>query len=206
MPVTPFVPAPSTVNCRIIGSLYGDTIINNINVKKIGGGLLPADYDAIGARITTWMSATFLPLITVDYTWTGLVLRDLGVPNGTVINYGGTGEPGGLAGQGLPGNVTCSVAFYNAFSFPGGKFGVRVSGLIEANVTGNTISNLWRGSLGTAFNTLKAGIEAGGTYWFATVSKYTGKLPRGEAFVAPVVNISIPTTRVHTMGKRVNGR
>lgn len=206
MPVTPFVPAPSTVQVTLGGTYYGDTIINRLHFKKIAGGLVLSDIINLGSLVSSWFTAELLPLLSVDYSWQQLHLRDMSVANGIVYDFGGSGAPGGLAGQGLPGNVTTSVNFIDGYAHPGGKFGVRLSGLIEANVTGNTVSNLWRANVVDAFNQIFGTITAGGVWWFANVSKKAGGLWRSEAFVAPINSITIPSSRVHTMGKRVNGR
>lgn len=206
MPPMPFVPAPSTMLVRLIGKLYSDTCINDIWIKKTAGGLTITDLANVAALMADWAITEFVPELSEHYSLENVQVRDMQVPNGQYVDYLTPSTPGGIAGTGAPGNATVRLFFRGAQPQRGGRHGVCVSGAPLAALSGNNWVGTFAGNVFNAFQTLAPNyINPAGLYYWANVSKILNKAPRTEAYVDPVVQVTY-STKVHTMGKRVNNK
>lgn len=205
MPAMPFVPAPNTIQVRVQGSYYGDTVINDFFVKKVLAPMDDADIDLILNDIDAQWSTAVLPLLNVNYVYESIEAIDIAVPLGRKLTIAAATGPGGITGDGEPGNVTARAFFTGAYRWRGGKYGVAISGLPKAVTAGNTINSTFVSNLRTALASIGGAVVHGGVYFHATVSKVYNKAPRAEAFVAPVLVYTV-SSKTHTMGKRVNGK
>src|SRR3569832_958780 len=79
MPPVPFVPAPSTMQVRILGEYYGDTIVNDLYVKKLAGGMTPTDMTNIANTVLNWCTDAFVPALSEHYILNAVQVRDIQV-------------------------------------------------------------------------------------------------------------------------------
>jgi len=205
MPTTPFVPASSTCQFRILGEYYGDTIINDIHIKKILSNWTDAEMNTMAGLVETWWENECLPLLNVNYLFNGVEVIDISVPLGRKFEVATASLPGGVAGDGCPGNVTYRMYFHGTVRTRGGHHGISVSGIPKASQVGNHLVGSFPGDFHAAVNLLGPLVNGGGTYFWATVSKVFGGAPRTTAFVDTVMSTTY-STKTHTMGKRVNGK
>lgn len=201
-----FIPVPQTAQVRIVSSYFNDTVINNLYFEKQGTPPTITEMRAMQASVNDWFGNTMLTFLPSTFTFQRTEARLLTTQFDLVSNVSTNAGVGDLSGAGLPGNVTASIKFDGGIAGRAYHGGNHFSGLIEANVTGNTIDSTWLASVVAGYMDLLTLFPAGGEWIWVIVSRYFNNLPRTEGITSPVQGAYTVNARVHTQRSRVNGR
>lgn len=200
-----FIPVPNAIQCNVRGTYLGEQVENTLYFRS-ASPLTPDAPGLVAAGVSIWWQATVLPLLSASYQFREVYAVDLTTassPTGTAVPL--AAAPGGASGDPLPGNVALCVSFRTAArgrSFRGRNF---VCGLVEPNVSGNTITTAWAEGIANAYEQLLIPDEFVNVPW-VVLSRYSNNQPRGTGITTPVTNVLVVDYTVDSQRRRLPGR
>lgn len=201
----PFIPVPNTLQCNVRGTYLGEQVENTLYFRS-ATAITPDGPPLMAAGVAAWFQAALLPLLSNGYTFREVYCVDLTTassPTGTAAPVGTA--VGGTSGDPLPGNVALCVSFRTigrGRSFRGRNY---VCGLVEPNVSGNTISQTWADNVAAAYEQLLIPDEFVNLPW-VVVSRYTNNQPRAAGITSNIINALVVDNTVDSQRRRLPGR
>lgn len=206
MPTRGFIPVAGVFKVQLVYSYQGQRIENVFNVRS-GGGLLMADADRIEAVFANWWTTAARLHCTNTLSLVLIVLDALDNVAGLHKEYstGFTGG-GGIATQGLPGNVSASVKL--ATGLRGRSFRGRMywPGLATNMITGGQLNTTEQAGIQTVVNTLRTNLAAGSPSDRLVVVSYRTAGAWRVAGVATEVTAATTHFNLDSMRRRLPGR
>lgn len=200
-----FIPVVNVCNFQMIFTQAGQRVQNGFYFYKSGGwGQGPSGIIAEGLR--QWWDdslrmfcADSLSLVQIDY-------RDLSTYDGDAGTYvANMPMAGTVLGAALPNNVTLAISWKTARrgrSYRGRTYHL---GLVESQVTGNTVEAIPYANLVTGYEALMDVADLTVDCKFGVVSRYSNKLPRATGVFTEITGLQIDTT-VDSQRRRLPGR
>lgn len=199
-----FVPIPNTARCELRYTQDSQLVANIFHVEA-AGALTVSDLNTIGSVFVNWWSG-ISSMVAASVSFREIDLRDLTTSSGIGILYN-VGLP--LSGSGvspqLPNNNTISIKWGTGLtgrSFRGRSYHI---GLMEANVTGNTVDGTFLSDLLLGYNDLITQMTTAG-YTLVVASRYSNNSPRVTGVTTPILTASVADATVDSQRKRLPGR
>lgn len=200
----PFQAVPNAALVTINGILDGEEVANTLGFGLVAPGPVTLSViGSLGAQIASFWENDMLPTMVAAYTYTGLTVRALDVQDGPVHEESaGGGVPGLLAGAVLPSNVSFVISFRTGLGGATNRGRNYVCGLLESEVTGNSLTNTRIQALRDAYAQLiGSGITAGTWNWSVISRKEL--VPGGPGRAVTITNVHITDARVDTQRRRL---
>lgn len=184
-----FVPGTNVAMVEIRGDYFGQQVENTLYFQNVGA------INALDANdLMDYMENVLCPGIagaqSNAYTWRDVYVTDL--TTNISPTYSKTFSPvipGVSANPGMPGSVALCLSFRTAGRGRSSRGRNYISGLTEADVTANVVSNgLILGLTATYADMLSGGGLPTGWTW-VVFSRYTNGAPRGLGLAKPVTNV-----------------
>lgn len=200
-----FQAVPNTALVCINGTLFGQEIQNTLYFEKAGGYIM-ADLLDLAAVVRSWYFTNVMPILSNDYVFREITAQDISAEAGEIaFNTAGTGTAGGNTAPSLPGSVAIAVSFRTGLagrSYRGRNY---LSGLVEAGVTGNTLADVTRTAITTAYAELLDVLSDTDFVW-GVVSRVTAGLPRPVGIITAITSVIIVDAFVDSQRRRLSGR
>lgn len=200
----PFQAVPNGALVTMHGTLDGEAVANTLGFGLVTPGTVtPVALATLSAGIDAAWQTHMLPTMVAAYTYLGCSARALDVQDGPVQEESaGGGLPGALAGAVLPSNVSFVVSFRTGLGGATNRGRNYVCGLLESEVTGNTLTNSRIQALRTAYaEFLYADSVAVGWVWSVISRKIIIPLVTGRT--VPITSVHITDARVDTQRRRL---
>jgi len=187
------------------GTLFTENIENVIYVTA-GSPYSQTDIDDIAEIADNAWATYMLAILSVDYTYRATYVKGLE----DIIDLEATdathaSDPGEIASPSMPGNVAFAVKFETGHTGRSARGRNFVSGLTEAAVTGNFLSEAYADAFRDAYISIGTALNAGG-YPQVVVSRYSGGVKRTTGLTLPVTVISYSDLAVDSQRGRLAGR
>lgn len=199
-----FIPVPLTAQVATRFLWDSQEVANVYHVTNPGGwdGGTLTDVASIFAN---WWDVELQPGIASSCSLVEVAATDISVAGGRGVLYT-TGLPlvGGSADPSLPNSVTVAVKWATGFtgrSYRGRTYHI---GLVEPQVTNNTVVSGYVTTLTAAYNALRTSLAAEG-YTLVVASRYADKAPREEGITTPITAASVNPI-VDVQRRRLPGR
>lgn len=203
----PFVPVPNTAQFNLRGTYLGEQVENTLYVRS-SAAWTPASLQQVTTNMSAWWATTVLPLLSTSYVYRECYGVDLTSNTGPTATETPVGtEFGSQNGDPLAGSIALCVSFRTASrgrSFRGRNY---VCGVVEPNITGNTIASAWAESVVLAYQILLVPDEvlAPGFEW-VVASRFANKQPRSSGIATPVTSVLVVDYFVDSQRRRLPGR
>jgi hypothetical protein len=205
-----FVPVANTAKVALLFTQYGQHLVNTLWFKK-ASPITSADLTTLCTALNSWVIAEMLPNQGSTVTYNGSEAVDMTTAGGTGVLVPVTsGNTGGIAGGGLPTNVTASVKFLTGLTGRSHRGRNYFIGLTNSGISGDELLS------GSVTNIL--GIyDALGSYLVSTAfdqviaSLYSGvdstgkPIPRAAGVTTVVVSYAMDIA-LDAMRRRLEGR
>lgn len=195
---------PNAALATVRGTLLGEQVVNTLGFGlTTPGTVTAAQLSALGAGLEAFWTGTMTAELPQDYVYQDILLRVLDVENGPVGDQSGlSGETGQLVGAVLPANVTFVVSFRTGLGGATNRGRNYVCGLLESEVTGNSLSVARATALRAAYQAMVgAGTVANGWIWSVISRKPDPVTGYGRA--VPITSAHITDARVDTQRRRL---
>lgn len=174
----PFVPVPNTVGVEVRMIQDSQRIENTLYFRK-AAGWLAVDVPVLFNELLLWWTVDLAPHLNVSVQLNEFQITDLSTQTGFgfTIPAPAPKPTGGRAGAGLPNNCSLAITFRTALrgrSFRGRNF---VPGLVDVDVSANTLSGVTVGQIEAAYTNLIARAVTVGAIW-VVVSRFHNNSPR----------------------------
>lgn len=203
----PFIPVTNVAQFNVRGTYLGEQVENTLYVRSTSAWT-PLTLQDAATSVSTWWAGSVLPLLSNNYVYRETYAVDLTTvasPTATETPVGT--QVGGTSGDPLPGNVSLCVSFRTASrgrSFRGRNY---VCGLVEPNVSGNTISPTWSESVVLAYQLLAVPDEIfPPAFTWGVVSRFTNNQPRSSGVFTPITQVLVVDNFVDSQRRRLPGR
>lgn len=186
----PFIPALNTAQVKIQQELHGQVVQNVLYVFN-ETGWSTAELTAVSNHFISWWNDDFADNVHSDLHLVRVSARDMTTEDAAGVEVQAPPLSGGNlnTGGGMPGNVALTVKFKSGLTGRNRNGRCYVAGLSEENVNGNTVTDVRRDGILTAFGQLRDGLLGLG-YTPVVASFYDGTvlttLPNGEKKFKPV--------------------
>lgn len=200
----PFQIVPNAALATIRGTLLGEQVVNTLGFGLTTPGVVTAaELSALGAGLESYWADTMTTTLPQDYVYQDILLRVLDVENGPVAEESSqAGQVGALVGAVLPANVTFVVSFRTGLGGATNRGRNYVCGLLESEVTGNSLSVGRITALQAAYQGMVgAGTVANGWIWSVISRKPDPVTGYGRA--VPITSAHITDARVDTQRRRL---
>lgn len=198
-----FTPTPNVARVAIESILLGQLCVNTLWFENPGA----VPYDAgtltnlIGG-VDTWWQTNVLPLLASDYVMNTISAIAQDALDAPAVTLPVSGAGSALTGS-LPGNVCLTVKFNTQFRGRSGRGRNYVSGIPEAGVVGNAVTQTFNDDLLAAYDTIPTTINEG---THVVVSFFLDGVARPQGFVQPVISYNIVDRAVDSQRRRLIGR
>lgn len=202
----PFVPAANTLQAELRYN-YGSSLAENVLYFQGSAGVTVALATTLGNNLIGWWNTNFKARMPTQVVLREVYVTDLTTQTSFTVSVT-TGLPSaGTALQDpLPFNCALCVSLRTANRGRSGRGRNYVLGLLETEVSANTVASTTVSPTLTAYNLLVgAGTFTPGLQ-LVIVSRFTNKLPRANALVQPVTNAVILDSVVDSQRRRLPGR
>jgi hypothetical protein len=200
----PFQPVPDVALVRVRGVIDGQLTINTTYWEISGSGISLPALDGLANAVGTWAQGTLAPLLSDDWSLTGVEAIDLSTQNGPAVTYS-YNQAGGVSGESNPNNVAMCVSFRTSLrgrSYRGRNY---VPGIPGSVVTLNTLDNTFITNVLAAYNALPgAGTFLAG-WQLGVVSRVQGGSPLSNGIITPVIFVISTSPYVRSMRSREVG-
>lgn len=203
----PLPPVPNAVKCVIFN--IWDSQVTNTDLWFVGPSAEPSvgDLTTLGDIVATWWITNMLPQLGESLSFSKVRAQSMAVVNGPLIDTFGIGETGGVSSETVPNNVNPCVTFRTAVGGKSGHGRNYIPGVVNADVTLNTVSNALIGGIVDAYAQLLPGGTSDPTpFVWSVVSYYTLGAPRVTPFSWPVENVGFTDNIVDSQRRRLPGR
>jgi len=194
-----FIETAATARVAISGTLFGEQIVNTLWFTG-SGNYGEGDLGDLCTQIASWWDVELSPHLSTDYDISEVRAYDMSSETGPVFSLG-VSLSGGAAGASLPGQNAVTVTFRSANRGRSGRGRNYISGIREADVTGNTVSSSLRGSLATAYSNLNGYLPAVNASEHVVVSQYNNNAARSNGLSQPVISY-VARLYIHVIRKR----
>ena len=203
----PFIPVPNVAQLNIRGTYLGEQVENTIYVQQNvawNAGSLQLLADAVAS----WWDTAVLAHVSTSYQYRETYAVDLTSVTGLTATSTPLGAVAGRkVGDPLAGNVSLCVSFRTALrgrSYRGRNY---LCGLVEPEVSGNTINLTFAEDVVNAYQQLLIPDEyLIPTQSWVIVSRYANKQPRSQGVATPVTQVLIVDNFVDSQRRRLPGR
>lgn len=202
----PFVPAANTLQAELRYN-YGSSLAENVLYFQGSAGVTVALATTLGNNLIGWWNTNFKARMPTQVVLREVYVTDLTTQTSFTVSVT-TGLPSaGTALQDpLPFNCALCVSLRTANRGRSGRGRNYVLGLLETEVSANTVASTTVSPTLTAYGLLVgAGTFTPGLQ-LVIVSRFTNKLPRANALVQPVTNAVILDSVVDSQRRRLPGR
>lgn len=198
-----FQPAPSIATTLIQGTVDNQLTLLDLNWFA-SGAITQLNLQTLVDAVADWASATLAPLLSDDWTLTGVHGVDQSSETGFVADNSTT-TAGGVSGEANPNNVAACVSLRTAQRGRSGHGRNYVPGIPGSVVTLNTIDPTFIADLVDGYGQL-VGAGTFLTGWqLVVLSRVTGGSPRAEGIGIPVTSIKMVGNSVRSMRSREVG-
>lgn len=201
----PFIEVPNVVQLESVYS-QASQVVENVFYYQAPGTATVTDLQELGAAWLGEWSTNIKPYIPAESSLINIKLTDLTTEVSPVVNYA-TGLPiiGTRGGGLLPTNVT--LAFTRRTALRGRSYRGRIywPGLIEADVTVNTVAPTFVSAVVTGLTALNAVTTSLGIWEAVVVSRVHEGNPRPSGIFTPIVSWSSDGI-VDSQRRRLPGR
>lgn len=201
----PFVPVANTVMAEIRMSQDFQNVENTLYFEFATPPAI-GDLVDLSSDLQAWWIANYGPLAHNGVTLREIFLTDLTSSSGpTFTRVPPSLTVGGVGGEALPNNVTCSVSFRTGSrgrSFRGRNYFV---GLADSQVAHNTLASGFVTALIDAYEALAPAITSVDVTW-VVVSRFSGGVERAAGVTTPILTVSVVDDTVDSMRTRLPGR
>lgn len=183
----PFIPVPNTAQVTILQTLFGQEVVNVLHFFRSGGYDLDTLIELASTVRDRW-ALSILPHQSADLSFDGVRARNLDIADGFQFEVlSGEADNGGVASPALPGNVAFCITHRTANIGRSRRGRTYLAGIVEGQVTGNTIAAPVADDFVTGFNALRTFLAGQGDQ-MVIASRYTGGAARPVGVVSLVVN------------------
>jgi|SRR5436853_1702729 len=199
----PFQPAPSIAQAVIEGSVDSQLTVND-TFWFSSGAITPVALALLGNALSAWVTASFAPLISRDWTANRARVFDLSTPTGPQYDIG-LASVGGVDVEAAPNNVAACVSIRTAQRGRSGRGRNYVPAIPNSLITLNTMDPTFMSDMLSAYSSLiGAGTFAAGWQW-VVLSRITGGVPRANGIGIPVTSVTFVGNSVRSMRSREVG-
>lgn len=199
-----FIPVPNVVSVEFRQVLAAQQIENILYFQFGAGDPSESDMEVLLGILAGWAETELAPLLSTDLTWRELYATNLGTqtsPTATLpVSFGGAAP-----GPALPNNVCWCVSFRTPVRGRSGRGRNYISGLLEADVTGNTLSLSKADEIVAAYDLLRGPLITPNWSW-VIVSRYTDGAPRVTGLPITVSAVTYADRFVDSQRRRLTGR
>jgi len=201
-----FVPAPGVAQCELRFLMDGQRV-ENIVYFDLGTDPAPVLFNELAQELWDWWAAEMRPLLAPQISLQEVFITDLTSATSETYTYvGGSGPIAGTAaGAALPSNVAACISFRTGGRGRSSRGRNYVAGLIEADVTMNTVDPTTAAALVTAYSELLGAPAITDGVW-SVVSRVSGGVPRETALVQPITAAIMTDRTVDSQRRRLPGR
>jgi hypothetical protein len=203
----PFQPAPGTIGVVVHGLLNGQTTNNTLAFFQNAADPTVGDCSTIATLVNGWWAASVAPKL--PDTWVGVKVtaKNLFVNGGAKAVISMVGVEGGSAGESMPNNVAPVVTFDTGQSGKSSHGRNYIPGIVNADVTINTISSTWAADIIAAYQALlPGGAFDPSPYFWSVLSRKSAGVTLLQAVAVPVLNVYFTDTTVDSQRRRLPGR
>jgi hypothetical protein len=203
----PFQPAPGTIGVVVHGLLNGETTNNTLYFFQDGADPTVGDCTTIATLVNTWWAANVAPKLPEMWIGVKVVAKNLFVNGGAKAVISMVGVEGGTAGESAPNSVAPVVTFDTGQSGKSSHGRNYIPGIVNADVTVNTVSSGWAADIITAYQQLlPGGANDPSPYFWSVLSRKSNNIVLAEAIAVPVLNVYFTDTTVDSQRRRLPGR
>jgi len=200
----PYQAAPNIAQVQCVGTVDGQTTINDLYFEISGGVIDVVNLTTLGSAMALWFVNTLAPLLSDDWSAQRVIATDLTTQTGPRVDFGAA-APGGVTGEANPNNVAACVSLRTASRGRSARGRNFVPGIPGAEVTLNTLSNTFINDLLSAYVLL----VGPGTFlpgWqLVVLSRQTAGALRPVGIGFPVTDVVMTTDKVKSMRSRSVG-
>lgn len=198
-----FQPAPSIALTLIRGVVDDQLTLLDLHWFA-SGAITQLTLQNITDAVAGWASTTLAPLLSDDWSLTGVDGVDLGSATG-VVAFNSTVTLGGITGEANPNNVAACVSLRTSQRGRSGRGRNFVPGIPGSVVTLNTLDSTFIANLVDGYGQL-VGPGTFETGWqLVVLSRVTGGVARAEGIGIPVTSVKMVTDKVRSMRSREVG-
>lgn len=201
----PFVPANNAARVEI-RCLYLLQNVENTLWFACSQTITESLLEELAGAISTWFQTEILPNLSISVILQEVYAVDMTTQTGsTFADTSGAGEVGTATSPAMPGNVTVTVSFRTSSRGRSGRGRNYIFGLVEENVTGNSVSTTWLNTIRDGYGELLVAALPEEWTW-VVASLYSNGAPRTQALLSPVQAAVVVDYDVDSQRRRLAGR
>jgi hypothetical protein len=195
------VPVPDVARFSSRGTLFGVDVETSMFLRRLSPPINQTDLDLVTLRVRDFWDGFFTPQLASDLVMREIFAEDLS-PASTLTSLAPVIVPSGFQGPSLPASIAISFLLVGPTLPRSWQWLVRLFGVPESKVAGNTIDTTWADNLAFAITQRWALQGAFGWRWSA-VSQVSGGVPRAVGVTYDVVSCRVGSYVVAPMRRRM---
>lgn len=199
------LPVPNTMQVDVLFRLYNQ-VVENVYHVEAPGGVDAVALDDCKNQMAGWVTGNYMPLMSSDLVFTGLVVTNLSAEGGSQVTFEQVGGlPGTIGSAAEPGNVSFCVSQRTARigrAYRGRKY---VAGIPANKRTGNTIDATWAGQLVAEMDALIGFLDTLNLV-LVVVSRTLDNIERLVPVTTAVTNHTTTDLFIDSQRRRLTGR
>lgn len=201
-----FVPSPGIAQCSL-RYLMDQQRLENTLYFDLDPTATPEEFTTLNEELWDWWAAEMRPLLAPQIALQEIYTVDLTTETSPAYTFVGSGGPlaGTAAGASLPANVAACVSFRTSGRGRSSRGRNYIAGLVEADVTMNTIDPTWAASLVAAYQALLDGVAITNGLW-VVLSRVSEGSPRASGLAQPINAVVMTDRTVDSQRRRLPGR
>ena len=200
-----FVPATDTIRVFFEHSIHGNSGHGWVmHFQPALAGVTIAKMEDLAAELVDWWDTNVRAFMGNYVALQRLRLLDLSTAESFEFTWS-TGLPitGTRVGTDLPANLAFCMKLSTGLSGRSNRGRIYFFGMVEGDVTGNSVTSTYANGVRSAANALKTLVGSEDTYGLVVASFISGGQPRVTAQVTPVIDASYVDLRVDTQRRRL---
>jgi len=200
-----FIPTPDCIRASIRQNLFGQDVVNTLWFSITGGGIGEVMLTDLANQLGLFWNVNFAPLYTSEMNLVDITCTDQDsstAPSVTVPIV----DNGQAIGPAAPGNVCFTIKFNTNQRGRSGRGRNYISGLREASITGNQLSQASADGWVDAYDLLRSAPLLSGLALWSVVSHYTNGAPRAAGFKQLITSVGYADLNLDSQRRRLTGR
>jgi hypothetical protein len=201
-----FQPCPNTLELRIVGTLYGQIVMNVLHARYTTAPDL-TQMNAIADSFGDWVTGPYATAQSSDLGYSAVIITDLATSGGLQVTKDLTGLGGEISHPVKTNQDTFCVSLHTGHagrSFRGRTYILAVSN--DAYVDANTISDAFVALYVSIFETLITTLHDEVSIDLAVLSRVSGGVTRANGLSTVVTDVIATDKTVDSQNRRLPGR